>query len=106
MLKDLRSDLMSKCRAVTSGISQGLVLGMVLFSIYVSEMDYGIECILRKSADDTQLCGAFNMLEGRDAIQKDQDRLERWTHVKLMTCNKDKVLHLSWTNHKHMLGNE
>jgi len=50
---------------------------LVLFDVFVGSRDRGIECTLSKFADNTKLCGAVNMLEGRDAIQRDLDKLQR-----------------------------
>ncbi|GAB0210366.1 cAMP-dependent protein kinase inhibitor alpha [Grus japonensis] len=94
--------------AFYDGVTASVDKGRATDALYLEF--YGIVCTLSKTVDDTKLSGAVDTLEGTDAIQRDLDRLERWTHVILMKFHKAKckVLHLGWGNpqYQYRLGDE
>ncbi|KAJ7410216.1 rna-directed dna polymerase from mobile element jockey-like [Pitangus sulphuratus] len=78
------------------------ILGLALLNIFDRHMNTGIECTPSKFANDTKLCGAVDLLGGRDAFQRVLDRFECLC-MNLMRFSKAKckVLHMGWANPKH-----
>ena len=60
------------------------------FSIFLNNLDDGIESTLTTCADDTKLGGEANTREGRAVLLRGLDRLEEWASKSRMNSNKDK----------------
>jgi len=93
----------SKWGLVTSGIPQGLVLGLALFNIFIGNMDSGIECHLNEFADDTKRSGAVDTPEDWMPSRRTLTSSRSGPCVNLRRFNRVKfrVLHLGQGNRKH-----
>jgi len=87
---EVYTDSKSRWTLVMSGVLQRSVLGPVLFNILVNVIDSRNERALSKCADDSKLSGAVDTPEGQDALQRDLEKLGKWTCVNLMRFNKAK----------------
>jgi len=82
---------------------------LILFHIFINNLDEGIESTLSKFSD-MELGEVADTPEGSATIQQDLDRVESWAQWNLMRFNKSKcrVLHLGRNNqmHQYKLGDE
>lgn len=77
-------------------------MGPLLFNIFISNLDDGIESTLRKFADDTKLGGVANASGGCAAIQRlGQTRELGAEEPYEFKKNKCRVLDLGRNNHIH-----
>ena len=76
----------SNWEEVTSRLTQGSVLGPVLFNNFTNDLDEGVQGMLVRFAYDTKLGRIVNTLEDRNTIQNDLDRMEHCTSEKEISC--------------------
>lgn len=87
---------------VTSGVPQGSVLGPVLFTIYINDIDTGLNNFISKFADDTKIGNSVISEEDRQTLQQDLNKISEWSTKWQMpfNVNKCQVLHIGSNNNK------
>ena len=85
---------------VGSSVPQGTVLGGILFSIYIRDVDDEIVAFARKFADDMKAANVVETEEDAERMQRDIDVLVQWARDWGMLFNADKckVMHLGRRN--------
>jgi len=92
----------SEYLSVTSGVPQGSILGPLLFTIYINDLDNNIKNNLLKFADDSKLWGRVDSVHDRNILQNDLDTLGEWATHNQMPFNigKCKIMHIGKRNAK------
>ena len=90
----------SKWIKVESGVSQGSVLGPLLFLIYINDMDDAVCSGLLKFADDTKVFSVVSTKGDIDRLKYDLFNLGKWSQdwPMLFNIDKCKVMHLGVNN--------
>ena len=93
-------DGLSTWQTVTSGVPQGSVLGLVLFTIFINDMPNLVTSILRRFADNTKVSREIHTEEDVQTLQTDLDTLCDWFSKWLLPFNvgKCKLMHLGSNN--------
>jgi len=85
---------------VLSGVPQGLVLGPILFLIFINDFDFNIKSHILKFADDTKIFRNIMNTCDYNELQEDLNNLMKWPEEWQMLFNIDKykVMHLGRSN--------
>jgi hypothetical protein len=85
---------------VSSGVPQGSVLGPILFSIYINDIQSDLLSKVFKFADDTKVMSIVDRINLTSTLMTDISKIEKWSEDWLMPFNLDKckILHFGKNN--------
>ena len=90
----------SNWKSVLSGVPQGLVLGPILFLIYINDLEDDISSKVLKFADDTKVFRKVTNDTDKQSLQNDLDKLVKWSEKRqiLLFFGKCKCIHIGHGN--------
>ena len=84
---------------VTSGVPQGSVLGPILFTIMINDINNNLHSPILSYADDTKIWLGINNHLDSSKLQEDLYKVYEWANENNMSFNYDKFEHLSISKH-------
>ncbi len=92
----------SNWASVTSGVPQGSVLGPILFTVYINDIDVRLSNFISKFVDDTKIGNIVVDERDRLNLQEDLRKISRWSEKWEMPFNVNKchILHVGTRNQK------
>ncbi len=86
---------------VTRGVSQGSLLGPILFIIYINDFDVRLNIYISKFADDTKIGNSIITDQDRMTLQEDLRKISEWSQRWEMPFNIKKfhILQVGTRNH-------
>ena len=87
-------DTFSSRGVITVGVTQGSILGPLLFSIYVNDLPDSVNtCDINMFADDTELHYCHSHLQRvEEILQNELEQVSNWMTVNRLKLNVDKSL--------------
>ena len=87
---------------VTSGVSQGSVLGPTLFLIYINDLVTDIQSTVRLFTDDCLIYRPILTAADHQILQEDLQRLSAWADKWKMKFNINKCCIMQLSKHQHI----
>ena len=87
---------------VTSGISQGTVLGPIFFLIYISDIGNNISAKKQINVDDTKVKKGIRNEDDVESLQDDLNKLYEWAKTNNMVYNATKFQVIRYGNNKEL----
>ena len=75
---------------VLAGVAQGLILGLLLFPIYINDLSDGLQCNPKLFPDDTSLFATVhNIKKATNDLNNDLTKITKWAFLWKMSFNPD-----------------